>query len=135
MSEAEEKKQEEESPAEVTPEQMKLLEERVSLLEALKEVGRSNIALYLRAFDQMLKARTDWGGMAHYYGDQWVRGCRSGMAIALDVLTLKIQDVTISPDLHDRPVRIRYMEGVEERHVLDESIISEEEDYGSGEDQ
>lgn len=126
VPEAEAEQKEEESPAEVTPGQMKLLEERVSLLEVIKEVGNSNIAVYLKALDHLFNTRTDTAAGSYYYGDQWVKGCRSGMAIALDILTLKIEGVTIGPNLPKHPIRIRYIEGVEERHVLDETIISED---------
>jgi len=130
LPEAEQKEEEEEK---VTPEQtkllneqMKLLKERLTLLEMIQGELGNDVALHLQALDQVVNTKTDRGAESYYFGDQWVRGCRSGMAIALDILTLKVEDVIISRDLRERPIRIRYIEGVEERHVLDESIISEE---------
>lgn len=97
---------------------------------SLKAEVKSDIA----ALDKILTTKGETASDSFYFGDQWVRGCRSGMAIALDILTGLVKGIEISERLTERPIRIRYIEGVQERHVLDKAIISEpEEDHGTSE--
>lgn len=144
VAEPEEKEEEKATPEQtkLLNEQMTLLKERLTLLEMIQGELGNDVALYLQALDEVVNTKmqtapgSHYPNMIGYYGDLWVKGCRSGMAIALDILTLKIEDVTIGPNLPNRPIRIGYYEHVQERHVLDKTIIlEEEEDHGSGEDQ
>ena len=99
----------------------------LGVLEAIHGVLKSGIEDNLKAFDLILSMS---GAPGWELKDQWLRGCRSGMAISLDILTAKVQGVAIDPDFPERPIKITYAEGVEPgaRHVKDEWIISESEE-------
>ena len=102
---------------------------RLNIMEAIHGVLTKEVEDDLAALDHVLEGKraTD-----SEFGDEWIRGCRSGMAMALDIISGKLQGVKVDPDFPERPIRIRYYETVteSEKHVLDESLISEaEEDH------
>ena len=104
-------------------------QETLSKLEAIHGVLKAEIEEDLQALDRVLEGK---GATASEFNDEWVRGCRTGMAIALDVLTARIQGVEISEDFPDRPIRIKYFEGLDGRHVEDESVIYREGEVYDG---
>lgn len=114
--------------------QMLEMQRQLGVLEALHGALKSEIEDNLKTFDRMLSTS---GAPGWELKDEWMRGCRSGMAITLDILTAKVQGVAIDPEFPERSIRITYAEGVEPgaRHVQDELIITEsnEEDHGTGE--
>lgn len=57
------------------------------------------------------------------FEDNWVEGCREGMAIALDIVSGSLQDVAIRGSFEGKPVRIRYYKG-KHRTVKDPSLIT-----------
>jgi len=57
------------------------------------------------------------------FDDAWTEGCREGMAIALDLMLDRIQDVAIRSRFEPRPIRIRYIPGAE-RSIKDESLLA-----------
>lgn len=117
----------------ITYEQFQELQERLNMLEAIHGVFKKEIEKDIEALDHVL-SETDPTHSEFY--DEWVRGCRTGMAIGLDIVTAIVQGVLVGSDvpalpMHPpRPIRIRYFEAVTdtERHVRDGSVI-EPEDY------
>lgn len=80
---------------------------------------KKEIEQYIGMLDRVLGQE---GGLRSEFEDQWIEGCREGLAIAYDLLARSIQDVAIRSIFERKPIRLRYYEG-RETTVSDDSLI------------
>lgn len=110
------------------------------MLEAVHGVLKQSVEDMIEKLDGVL---TEGNPMHSDYYDEWVKGCRTGMSIALDTLIGIIQGVYVDPDIEalpmhpPRPIRIRYFAAITdtERHVRDGSVIEVDYDPETEEDE
>lgn len=84
------------------------------------------IKLDLELLDYVLNSTVR---LSSEFEDNWIEGCRDGMAIAYDLLKGRIEDVAIRSTFQPKPIKVRYYNGAQ-RTIKDDSLIDDRRRLG-----
>lgn len=81
-----------------------------------------NLSLIEQDIEMLNRVLKEKGCLRSEFEDHWIEGCREGMALALDLVESRIEDVAIRGMFEGHPIRVRYKIGAE-RTITDDSLL------------